>query len=60
MLTWAVISLVVAIVAGAVGFTGVARGAAMLAKVLFGLFLLIAIVMFVLVLTAADTAAAVP
>ena len=40
MLKWALIFLVVSLVAGALGFTGVASGAKTLAKVLFGLFLL--------------------
>ena len=49
MLAWAVIALVVSLVAGALGFTGVAKGAAIVGKVLFGLFLALAIVLFVLV-----------
>lgn len=40
MLKWALIFLVVSLVAGALGFTGVASGAKTAAKVLFGLFLL--------------------
>ena len=40
MLKWALIFLVVSLVAGALGFTGVASGARTIAKVLFGLFLL--------------------
>ncbi|EIM27542.1 MULTISPECIES: DUF1328 domain-containing protein [Microvirga] len=40
MLKWALIFLVVSLVAGALGFTGVASGAKTVAKVLFGLFLL--------------------
>jgi len=40
MLKWALIFLVVSLVAGALGFTGVASGAKPLAKILFGLFLL--------------------
>jgi uncharacterized membrane protein YtjA (UPF0391 family) len=40
MLKWALIFLVVSLVAGALGFTGVASGAKTIAKVLFGLFLL--------------------
>ena len=38
MLKWALIFLVVSLVAGALGFTGVASGAKTLAKILFGLF----------------------
>jgi uncharacterized membrane protein YtjA (UPF0391 family) len=40
MLKWALIFLVVSLVAGALGFTGVASGAKSIAKVLFGIFLL--------------------
>jgi uncharacterized membrane protein YtjA (UPF0391 family) len=40
MLKWALIFLVVSLVAGALGFTGIASGAKTIAKVLFGIFLL--------------------
>ena len=43
MLKWALIFFVVSLVAGALGFTGIATGAARIAKILFGIFLLIAI-----------------
>ena len=46
MLEWAIIFLVVALLAGALGFTGVVKGAATIAKVLFFIFL----VLFVIVL----------
>lgn len=49
LLTWAIIALVVSLIAGAMGFTGVARGAGTIAKVLFGIFLVIAIILFILV-----------
>jgi uncharacterized membrane protein YtjA (UPF0391 family) len=52
MLTWAIIALVIALIAGALGFTGVAAAAGTVAKVLFGLFLAIAILLFVLSLFA--------
>ena len=48
MLTWAIIALVIALIAGALGFTGVAAMAGTIAKVLFGIFLAIALVLFVL------------
>ena len=48
MLTWAIIALVIALTAGALGFTGLARAAGTVAKVLFGIFLAIALVLFVL------------
>ncbi len=50
LLWWAIIALIVAVVAGALGFTGVARGAATISKWLFAIFLIIAIVIFILVL----------
>lgn len=45
MLKWALIFLVVSLVAGALGFTGVASGARTVAKILFGLFLLAFIIL---------------
>jgi uncharacterized membrane protein YtjA (UPF0391 family) len=57
LLWWAVIALVVSLIAGGLGFTGVAAGAATIARVLFGIFLLIAIVLFVLLLLGIGAAA---
>jgi uncharacterized membrane protein YtjA (UPF0391 family) len=54
VLMWAIVSLVVAIVAGAFGFTGVVRGAVSFARVIFGLFLVIATLLFVLLLAGVD------
>lgn len=39
LLRWAIIFLVISLIAGALGFTGVARGASTIAKILFGIFL---------------------
>ncbi|WP_442484297.1 DUF1328 domain-containing protein [Aeoliella sp. SH292] len=50
LLTWAIIAAVVALIAGALGFTNVAAGAAAIAKIFFGIFLVIAIVLFLMVL----------
>jgi uncharacterized membrane protein YtjA (UPF0391 family) len=50
LLTWGIIAAVVSVLAGGLGFTGVAAGAAGAAKILFGLFLIIALVIFALVL----------
>lgn len=58
LITWAIIALVVAIIAGALGFTNVAAGAATIAKVLFGIFLIIALILFVMVLLGVGVAAA--
>lgn len=49
-LLWlAVIALVISLVAGALGFSGVARGAGTVAKVLFGIFLVLAIILFIMI-----------
>jgi uncharacterized membrane protein YtjA (UPF0391 family) len=48
MLKYAIIFAVISLIAGALGFGGVAAGAAGIAKVLFGLFLLLAVVFLVL------------
>ena len=52
MLRWAVIFLIIAIVAPLFGFTGIAAGAAAIAKFLFGLFLLLCLIFFVLAISA--------
>jgi uncharacterized membrane protein YtjA (UPF0391 family) len=41
MLKWSIIFLVIAIVAGLFGFTGIESGAAAIAKILFGIFLVL-------------------
>jgi uncharacterized membrane protein YtjA (UPF0391 family) len=41
MLKWAVVFLIIAIVAGIFGFTGVEAASASIAKVLFGIFLVL-------------------
>jgi uncharacterized membrane protein YtjA (UPF0391 family) len=51
VLKWALIFLVVALVAGALGLTPVARGAAMISKILFAIFFIgLAIVVLVVIL----------
>ncbi len=47
LLEWAVVALIVAIVAGALGFGGIAEGAATIAKVLFGIFLVVFLVLVI-------------
>jgi len=51
MLKWALIFLVISIVAGALGFSGIAQGAATIARVLFGLFLILFILVLIMILT---------
>ena len=46
-LKWAAIFFVIALIAAGLGFTGVAEGAADIAKVLFYIFLVICIVLLV-------------
>ena len=48
---WAIIAFVVAAFAGALGFTGLARGAATPAKWLFGIFLATALVLIALIVS---------
>lgn len=47
MLYWALIFLIVALIAAALGFGGVAAGAGMIAKVLFFLFLVLFLIALV-------------
>jgi uncharacterized membrane protein YtjA (UPF0391 family) len=56
MLTWAVIALGIAIIAGAIGYTGLFQGIAATARVVFALLLLLATVLFVLLLSGVDVA----
>jgi len=49
MLEIAIIALVVSLIAGGLGFSGVAAAASTVAKVIFGIFLVIALVFFLLV-----------
>lgn len=48
MIKWALIFLVIALVAALFGFTGIAVAAAGIAKFIFGLFLLLCLVFFIL------------
>lgn len=48
MLKYAIIFALISLVAGALGFGGVAAGSAGIAKVFFGLFLILAVVFIVL------------
>jgi uncharacterized membrane protein YtjA (UPF0391 family) len=51
VLKWAIIFLVIALVAGALGLTPIARGAAFLSKILFGIFFIgLAIVVVAIIL----------
>lgn len=50
LLQWALIAFIVAIIAGLFGFTGAAQGAASVGRVLFGLFLAVAVVFLLLAL----------
>ena len=49
MLELAIGALVVSLIAGALGFTGIARAASGVAKIVFGLFLVLALLFFLLI-----------
>ncbi|CAN5879264.1 hypothetical protein BH23PLA1_BH23PLA1_06080 [soil metagenome] len=59
LIWWAVIAFVVAMVAGALGFTNVAAGASTIGRVLFGIFLIIALIILVMVVLGVGAVAAV-
>jgi uncharacterized membrane protein YtjA (UPF0391 family) len=48
LLRWAVVFLVIALIAAVFGFFGIAQGAADIARVLFFIFLAICIVLFIM------------
>jgi uncharacterized membrane protein YtjA (UPF0391 family) len=48
MLKYAIIFALISLIAGALGFGGVAAGSAGIAKILFGLFLILAVIFIVL------------
>ena len=50
LLGWALIAFVVSLVAGALGFGNIAAGASTISRVLFGIFLVIALILLVLAL----------
>lgn len=54
LLKWAAIFLVIALVAAAFGFTGIAEGAADIAKVLFYMFLALCVLFFIAGLVLAE------
>jgi len=47
MLTWAIIFFLISIVAAVFGFTGIAVGAQAIARVLFGLFLILFLIVLI-------------
>jgi uncharacterized membrane protein YtjA (UPF0391 family) len=51
MLKWTLICALLAVVFGVLGFTGIAAGFAVIAKILFGIFLLGVLVTFLLGVT---------
>lgn len=54
MLKWALIFLLISVVAGILGFSGIAAGAALIAKVLFGITLAIFLLFVALVILAGE------
>lgn len=59
LLFWAIVAGIISLVAGGLGFTGIAAGAAGIAKILFGVFLAIALILVLLVLLGIGVADAV-
>ena len=51
LLKWALILFLLSLVAGALGWTGMAGGFAFFAKLLFGIFLFVAVVIAILAVT---------
>jgi len=49
LLWWAIIALVISFIAAGLGFSGVAAGAATVAKGPYGIFLVIAIAIFIMI-----------
>jgi uncharacterized membrane protein YtjA (UPF0391 family) len=47
MLTWAIIFFLISVVAAVFGFTGIAVGAQTVARVLFGLFLILFLIVLI-------------
>lgn len=54
LLKWALICLLISLVAGTFGYTGLARGAGQLSKILFVIFLVLFVVILILALTAGE------
>ena len=52
LLKWALICLLISLVAGAFGYTGLARGTAQISKILFFIFLVLFIVILILAISA--------
>lgn len=48
MLTFALVAFVISVIAGALGFTGVAKAGSAVAKVVFGVFLAVAVLLLAL------------
>jgi len=48
LLELAIGAFIISLIAGGLGFTGVARGAASIAKVTFGIFLAVAVILLIL------------
>ncbi len=47
MLTWAFVFFIISVIAGVLGFGGIAAGAAVIAKVLFFIFLAIFVILLI-------------
>jgi uncharacterized membrane protein YtjA (UPF0391 family) len=47
MLTWAIVFFLISVVAGVFGFTGIAVGAQAIARILFGIFLVLFLIVLI-------------
>jgi uncharacterized membrane protein YtjA (UPF0391 family) len=54
MLKWALIFLVISVIAGALGFSGASAVAGRIAKILFGIFVVLCLIFLVLAITAGE------
>ncbi len=48
LLEWAIGALVISLIAGALGFTGIASGAATISRIFFVIFLIVAVALFLM------------
>ncbi len=55
MLKWALFFFIIALIAAAFGFTGIAAGAATIARILFGIFLVLFLALLIFGLAAGAT-----
>lgn len=60
MLRWAIIFLIISLIAGGLGFTGLAVGAARISKILFGVFFALFLLVILLAVLVGDLLSTTP